>query len=222
MCAILDISYMTMIYPSSSIQEPASRWVNPPELPRSLTDTIADWIIEQMMQGELRPGQNLNIDALSRRFGISQTPIREALRTLQAEGVVEYRYRRSPRIVPLDHKTVTDLYACRVYILSLTARLTIDHMNDDHASRFQSIVDQMKHTVAQQDVDAYFRLSIAFGDLLAEIAGNMVLGDIVTLLRRRSLLLRYLSLQGAGRLEAGPELSPIAVERPDKKSIRAS
>jgi DNA-binding GntR family transcriptional regulator len=176
---------------------------NLPELPKSLTETIADWIIDQMMQGELHPGQELNIDALSREFGISQTPIREAIRTLQAEGIVECQYRRSPRIAPMDRTVVQDLYCCRIYMLTLSARLTVARMTDAYLNRFQTMAEEMRRTVARQDRDAYFELSIAFGDLLADAAGNSILSDIMALLRRRSLLLRYLSLQSEGRLEAG-------------------
>jgi len=173
------------------------------ELPKSLTDTIAHWIIEQMLHGELRPGDDLNIDALSRQFGVSQTPIREAIRVLQAEGLVEYLPRHSPRITPLDRKMVQDIYQCRIHMLCLSVRLAVEHITEEHIERIRAIVTPMRAMVRDQNTNAYFELSIGFTDLITGIADNSILSDIIRMLQRRSLHFRYLSLQGAGRLEAG-------------------
>lgn len=174
-----------------------------PELPKSLTDTIADWLVDQMIEGQLKPGDQLNIDEMSRRFGVSQTPIREALRSLQAEGLVEYDFHKSPKVAPLTRKTVRDLYVCRAHLLGLAGRLATANMSPDHLAELRLLVERMNEAATNHNTHEYIDLSTEFNEKVTAISDNHVLMDLLRLLHRRSLPLRYMSIAKPERIRAG-------------------
>lgn len=173
------------------------------EIRENLSDTIADWIANRIIEGRFSTGQELSISDLSREFGVSNTPIREALRTLKAEGLVELPARRSPRIAQLSKKDVLDIYPCRAYLNGLAARLATENMEADDLAVLQKIVDDMEETVTQDDVAAYFQLTVRFNEKVTEYSDNQVLRQLLHSLGRRTLRLRYLSITETGRIQVG-------------------
>lgn len=172
-------------------------------IPENLADTIADWIADQIIEGRLSPGSELSISDLVREFGVSNTPIREALRTLKADGLVELPPRRSPRVVQLTKKDVLDIYPCRAYLNGLAARLAAENMDGGKLSVLQEIIEYMEDAVARDDIAAYFQQTVLFNKKVAEFSENDVLVALLDSLGRRTLRLRYLSITESGRIQSG-------------------
>src|SRR5688572_24453802 len=96
----------------------------------SLVGKIAAEIGQEIAEGRLAPGAELNSVDLAARFGSSRTPVREALMLLEKEGLVEIPPRRRPRVARIDPNEIEDLYAIREALNELMIRNFIDHAGE--------------------------------------------------------------------------------------------
>lgn len=169
----------------------------------TLVDQITSWIAERIIEGEFEPGEELGISQLAEELGVSPTPVWEALRSLQSEGLIELPPRRSPRVTKLTRKDVLDIYSCRAYLIGLAAKLASEHMNAEALETLDQLVSQMLEATQQNDIHKYFQLTVRFNDVIVACADNQVLDNLITSLGRRTLRLRYLSITAPGRVQAG-------------------
>jgi DNA-binding GntR family transcriptional regulator len=161
---------------------------------------VATWVGLGVIEGRLRPGQDLNSVDLSRRFNSSRTPVREALMLLEQEGLVEIRARRRPRVAAFTPERVRQIYEVREQLLELVGRLVAAHADDDDLADLRQRVTRMREQADGGDVDGYFWSHVALQERMTEIAGNTTLKGILDSLALRTLILRHASLETPGRL----------------------
>lgn len=176
-----------------------------PRLSETLVNQVSSWIADQIIQGKLQPGEELGIRPLAARLGVSPTPVREALRSLESEGLVELPPRRSPHVATLTKRDVLDIYSCRTYLNGLAAKLASEQMTPDVLTRLESLVNEMSESAQHEDVQRYFTLTVQFNEIVVESTRNQVLQSLLHSLGRRTLRLRYLSITVPGRIQAGVE-----------------
>lgn len=114
---------------------------------------VAETLRAEIVEGRVAPGARLGQDDLARRFGVSRMPVREALRILQAEGLVEAPPNRSAIVSSIDAADMTDIFDMRVALESLAIRLAIPNLSNaqiDAAAELQMVVE----TAAQRDYGA--------------------------------------------------------------------
>jgi DNA-binding GntR family transcriptional regulator len=161
---------------------------------------VAVWVGLGVIEGRLRPGQDLNSVDLSHRFNSSRTPVREALMLLEQEGLVEIRARRRPRVAAITPEGVRQIYEVREHLLELVGRLVATHANEADLADLRQRVGRMREQADRGDVDDYFWSHVALQERMTEIAGNATLKGILDSLALRTLILRHASLETAGRL----------------------
>jgi DNA-binding GntR family transcriptional regulator len=161
---------------------------------------VATWIGLGVIEGRLRPGQDLNSVDLARRFKSSRTPVREALMLLEQEGLVEIRARRRPRVAAFTLERIRQIYEVREQLLELVGRLVATKADDTELADLRQRVTRMREQADGGDVDAYFWSHVALQERMTVIAGNTTLKDILDSLALRTLILRHASLQAPGRL----------------------
>jgi DNA-binding GntR family transcriptional regulator len=127
-----------------------------------LRKMIAERLRAEILEGDLRPGEWLRQEALSRRHGVSQTPIREALKQLAAEGLVEDVPYRGVRVVNLLRGDVEDLYACRALIESRAARFAAANITDDEIDELEELYLQMVRCPVPEGLNEYRELNRNF------------------------------------------------------------
>lgn len=171
------------------------------ELGSSLPSRVADRLATAIISGDLQPGAKLSEPELARIFGISRTPIREALRLLERESLVTVVPRRGAQVSAIDPETVAEIYVCRAYLYGLAAKLATWSASDEDLHALGGIVDQMEPAVQQADAHAYFELNVRFHERVSELAENVVLLRMMEQLGRTTLRLRSLSVTLPGRLE---------------------
>ena len=179
---------------------------------------VAVWVGLGVIEGRLRPGQDLNSVDLSHRFNSSRTPVREALMLLEQEGLVEIRARRRPRVAEITPEGVRQIYEVREHLLELVGRLVAAHANEADLADLRQRVGRMREQADRGDVDEYFWSHVALQERMTEIAGNATLKQILDSLALRTLILRHASLETAGRLPvsvAAQEQIPQALEDHD-------
>ncbi|SEG96121.1 transcriptional regulator, GntR family [Actinacidiphila yanglinensis] len=154
-----------------------------------------------IVEGRLRPGDDLNSVELARRFGSSRTPVREALQTLEREGLVEIAARKRPRVRSLGLTEVREIYELRGELYGLVSRRLVAHCTPEDISVFDGIQARLEEAAADGDLERYFWLVVEFRNTEARLAGNETVRAVLDSVGIRTLQLRHLSLSLPGRLD---------------------
>ncbi|TAM60126.1 GntR family transcriptional regulator [bacterium] len=168
----------------------------------SLVARIADWVGRAIVEGRLRPGDDLNSVDLSKHFQSSRTPVREALMLLEREGLVEISPRRRPRVAFFPLKEVREIYQLRAALYALASELIVAHASDDGIASLWRCYEALSLAAQRDDVDGYFWANVSFRDAEMELSGNSQLRRIIDSLRLRTMQLRHFSLSLPHRLES--------------------
>jgi DNA-binding GntR family transcriptional regulator len=137
-----------------------------------------------IIRGELAPGRELSQVELARRTGVSTTPLREALRRLEAEGLVESRRNRRPRVRPFDCQDLDSVYAARVLLEPLALRLTVPRLTAGDFSVLHDRLDAMRRVAAQAEIASWEAAHSAFHRRLMSGAPAPLRDQIETLMAR--------------------------------------
>ena len=168
------------------------------------SQTRADWlageIAEAIVTGALEPGLRLDEQTLAARYEVSRTPVREALRQLDASGLIETRPRRGAIVAAVTAERLEELFVAMGEVEATCARLAALGMSPIERRRLQSLHDRMGTLVAKDEVAPYAEANTVFHGALYAGAHNTVLADIATGLRRRLAPYRRAQFRAAGRL----------------------
>jgi DNA-binding GntR family transcriptional regulator len=153
------------------------------------------------MSGAFRAGEALSELAIVEQVGVSRTPVREALRRLERDGLVKIVQGRGAFVADVTEREVRDIYLCREYLTGLAARLTAENLQPHHLAQFQAFVAEMAEAVKDADLPRFFRFNVKFGRLMNEVADNPTLSALSGSLGLRVMRLRYLSMGLPMRME---------------------
>jgi DNA-binding GntR family transcriptional regulator len=128
----------------------------------TLADVAAHRLAQSIVTGELAQGQKLNEAELAERFGMGRGPLREALRHLEGMRLVKRIPNAGARVVVLDRKTLSDLYAVREILEGLACRLAAAQMSDDEIALLKALLDKHEEQIKEQGGKVY---SQSEGDL---------------------------------------------------------
>jgi DNA-binding GntR family transcriptional regulator len=167
----------------------------------SRVDHIVEDVAMQIILARLPPGADLNSVDLARRYASSRTPVREALLTLQREGLVEIPARRRPRVALVTLDQIRDIYQVRASLHGLVSELIVQGATDESLAVLTEWQSRLRADAERGDVDAYFWHNVGFRQAEAELTGNQQLTRTLSSLGLRTLQLRHLSLSFPGRLE---------------------
>lgn len=169
--------------------------------PPPLSDAIFRHIGRAIVEGKLRPNQRLIETQLCAEFGCSRSPLREALRMLAAEGLIEFSPRRGARVSQLTPKTLRDVFEVRVLLEGLAARLAAEHATEENVSALRGLSERMREIVAGDGSQDFFELNNEFHSRLARIGGNAFLTSLQETAANRTFLPLFLFLSGRRHLE---------------------
>jgi DNA-binding GntR family transcriptional regulator len=168
----------------------------------SVVDQILVSIGTAIVEARLAPGDDLNSVDLARTFQSSRTPVREALLTLEREGLVEIAARRRPRVRRLLLDEVREIYELRATLYALVSRRIVRNATESDLSLLRESQQQLEAAADAGDVDRYFWQNVGFRNNEATIAGNGTVSRVLDGVGVRTLQLRHLSLSLPGRLQA--------------------
>jgi DNA-binding GntR family transcriptional regulator len=171
----------------------------------SLVDDIIIRVGLDIIQGKLKPGDDLNSVELARSFGSSRTPIREALLTLQREGFVEIPAHRRPSVAPLSLGEVRDMYRVRAHLYEMVSHEVVAQASEEDLDRLEAVQDRLQVAADADNVDSYFWINVEFRNTEASLTRNQTLCRLLDSLGLRMLRLRHLSLSSPGRLQVSVE-----------------
>jgi DNA-binding GntR family transcriptional regulator len=166
----------------------------------SLVDRMVADLAMRIIDGSLPPGADVNSVELARRYGSSRTPVREALLTLQREGLVDIPARRRPRVALVTLDQVRETYEVRACLHGMVSELIVRNTAADGLAVLHRLQEQLRVDAERADVDGYFWRNVEFRQAEAEVSGNRQLARMLGNLGLRTLQLRRLSLSFPGRL----------------------
>ncbi len=158
----------------------------------------ADRMRAMIIRGELEPGSSTQETKLSESLGVSRTPLREAMKVLAAEGLVELRPNRSPRIAELDMDGVFELFEAIAGIERLAAELAAQRATARELQRLRTLQQRMEAHHRDRRLDDYFAINGEIHSLIVRAARNAPLREAHEMLLSRAERARYLAL-GAER-----------------------
>ncbi|MEX3947828.1 GntR family transcriptional regulator [Paraburkholderia sp. EG287B] len=162
---------------------------------------IVDWVARGIIEGRLRPGDDLNSVDLAKRFGVSRTPVREALFALTREGLVDWSPRRRPRVAAMQLKEVREIYALRALLYGQVSLAIVEHATDEDIAALWRAHGKLAEVAAKGDVDGYFWANVAFRDEELRVSRNGIFKEVLDSMRMRTNRLRHLSTSLPGRLQ---------------------
>lgn len=127
-----------------------------------------------LYDGRIRPGERLRERDLAERLGVSRTPVREAVRRLETEGILRTEARRGVLVPELDHQQVLELYAFREVLEGFAARLAAQHASNAEIQVLREITERER---SPTDVPTTKRLNRQFHQLLSRASRNQYLVD---------------------------------------------
>lgn len=150
---------------------------------------VRDKLRERILSGEFTPGDRLVEGRLSEEMGVSRIPVREALRALAAEGLVTIEPRRGASVAVLSDAVAYDMVEVRATLEGLNAKLAAQRRTSATVERLQAFLDAGAQATRDESFNEFIALNSQFHEMLATIAGNIVLTDLMRSLRDRTALL---------------------------------
>lgn len=144
--------------------------IRPLDTPR-LGDEVAQMLRRAIISGELEPGTHLVESVLSERFQVSRAPIRDGLKELQSEGLVESR-RRGVYVKALTHEDVREIHNLRRMLETAALELAVERFDDDDVAELDRHVVAMEAAAAEGAVTEFAAADLRFHRALFERAGN--------------------------------------------------
>jgi DNA-binding GntR family transcriptional regulator len=142
---------------------------------QSLHESLVAPLRDMIVRGELRAGDKVPEEQLCERFGVSRTPIREALKVLAAEGVLQIQPHRGAIVARITEDQINQLFPIMASLERLAGRLACAVATDDDVARVHALHDEMVARYAAGDEAAYLQLNRQIHDAIFVIADNPTL-----------------------------------------------
>lgn len=159
----------------------------------SLHDEAVSRIRDLIVEGQLEPGSKISEKQLCEMFGISRTPLREALKVLAREGLLELLPNRGARVAKLTRKDLADLFNVMGALEGLAGELACAGVTEAALSEIRALHHEMLAHYARGDRAAYFRVNQAIHEAFIAAADNRVLSTLYDSLRGRIRPARFMS-----------------------------
>lgn len=156
-----------------------------------LRDVVFKTLRQSILTGELKPGERLMEIHLANKLGVSRTPIREAIRQLELEGLVIMVPRKGAQVASITEKSMSDVLEVRLALEKLAVELAAKRINFEQKEELKAAMLLFEEKVAMGDVSEIAKADVAFHDKIFEITGNMRLGQIVNNLAEQMYRYRF-------------------------------
>jgi DNA-binding GntR family transcriptional regulator len=171
--------------------------------PRALYEEVAELLRQRIFSRELEPGSWIDELKIAQDFGISRTPLREALKVLAAEGLVTMKVRRGAYVTEVSARDLSDVYHLLGLLESDAAAVVANVVTDAELQELQALHAELERSAApdKPDRERFFEINEQFHKRLLEIANNRWRDQLVGDLRKVMKLNRHNSLLKSGRIQ---------------------
>jgi DNA-binding GntR family transcriptional regulator len=189
-----------------------------------LSDQVKDHLLQEIMAGNYLPGSRIVETRVARELGTSQAPVREALRDLEALGVVEINAFRGARVRHPTKSELLEAYAIRAELESLGACLALGRLSDADFAELRGYIDDMQRAADAGDTHSEAMADVRFHGRVVEIAGNHTLERVWRFLEPGSRTYITIGAPGANYRQIADLHIPIldALRSGDPERVRAA
>lgn len=186
---------------------------------KSLTDLIFNKIREDILNNRYTLGDKLVESRLAEDLEVSRTPVREALKQLELDGLVESIPNRGVIVKGLSNQDIYDIYTVRISIEAIAAEWAIERMSEDDLKELRDIFEMMEFFTMKQNCDKIFELNTEFHEKIYSCTKSRYLEHILRDFQLFIKSTRLKSLRIEGRLETALEEHRKILEAFEHKDI---
>ena len=167
---------------------------------RPLSEDVAERLREQIFSHELAPGSWLDEQSLALAFGISRTPMREAIKVLATEGLVTTKMNKGAYVTQVDRQDLEQIFTVLSLLEGQAAKETAIKASEEQLTHLDNLHHRLEKAAADRDLEQFFEINVKFHEMIQEIAGNHWMNGVIDDLRKVLKLQRRDSLGRSGRL----------------------
>ncbi len=156
-----------------------------------LREVVFNTLRQAILTGELKPGERLMEIHLANRLGVSRTPIREAIRKLELEGLVTMIPRRGAEVAQITEKSMNDVLEVRRALDALCVELACERITQEKLEELKAACDGFEKAVKTKDVKKIAQADVALHDIIVEATGNQRLIQMVNNLSEQMYRYRF-------------------------------
>ena len=170
------------------------------EKSQSLEQMVYSKLEEEILVGDIPSGTSLGEIALSKRLGVSRTPVRGALHRLSEEGLVEIVPNKGATVVGINLADLVDIYRLRERLEGLASALAAERITEEEISKLEEAVDLADFYIRRNDAEHIKELDTVFHSIIYKASGSRFLSRTLSELHRKIKAYRKRSLSVPGRL----------------------
>ena len=155
-------------------------------VPVNLSERAYFRIKKMISDYRFSPGSRLNVEQLARDLGTSRTPIWEAVRRLEQEGLAKNIPNRGVFLVELTHKAAIELYTVREVLEGMAARLAVQGISDKAIEKMEKLLQEQEKIVAEADLVAYSKSDFDFHACIYAACGNTILREVLENIKEKA------------------------------------
>ena len=163
------------------------------QIPDVLAKELARFLQEQIVYGEIAPGTRLVEEDVVRRYNVSRSPVREAFRFMEQDGLLVRDRRRGVRVGWLSVTDLDEIYACRIPLEGLAAEAAAQHRADAHLPALEAAMQGLQLAYDATNVREYFEQNVRLTDQILRASGNATLRRLLGTIGKQALRYRYLA-----------------------------
>lgn len=156
-----------------------------------LRDVVFNTLRQAILTGELKPGERLMEIHLANRLGVSRTPIREAIRKLELEGLVTMMPRRGAEVAQITEKSMNDVLEVRRAMDALCAELACERITEEELEQLAEACEEFEKATATGDVKLIAQTDVALHDIIMQATGNKRLVQLINNLSEQMYRYRF-------------------------------
>ena len=166
---------------------------------RSLHGELVELLYDMVLDGELRPGDKINEQALCARFGVSRTPLREALKVLASGGLVILAPNRGASVAQISREEIDHLFPIMGALEALAGELACARITDAEVARIRKTHEQMVRHYEKREPAPYLKLNRAIHEAIFAAAGNAELTQLYHTIMVRTHAVRFTAKKSPSR-----------------------
>lgn len=171
----------------------------------SLRGRVYEQIRENILNGVYREQEELKEVTLGEKLGVSRTPVREALRQLELEGLVEIIPNKGARVTGITKKDIDDIYQIRYLLEGLSARWATEHVTEEQLEKMEETLYLTEFHAQKGNFDQVYELDSQFHELMYEASGSKLLNHILSDFHMYVTRVRKVSLASGSRSKYSTE-----------------
>ncbi len=172
---------------------------------KTLHEEIAAYLRDMIMDGKLRVGEKIKEDQLCEALGISKTPLRESLRVLSGEGLIELVPNKGAYVTRPTFTQIREMFEVMTLLEAYCAKKAVENMKKRDLSILKRLHERLEDAYRRQDQREYIKINNRYHSEVQRIAGNETLNSLLNGLRQKILLYRFQSLNLPGRFDESIE-----------------